>query len=136
MLNLYIFIYEVNNGNIRKPDVNDDSVFKPPNDLPKWKYEDGEKVFVIIAYNGGEKIIRNIKIDIAFAGIIRGWKIYHLEKVRVAEGGMLNDRMVKFFISDLKPHEIQRIDVLIRGHSLKRIKGEYGEGNANIFVYA
>jgi len=84
-----------------------------PHDLPDWKYEEDSRVFVISVRNGdGKDVI--IKTDFSPC-IIKGWKIYRLEKVRLIEGGMFNERKATFSIKGMEKNERQRIDILVWG---------------------
>jgi len=86
---------------------------KHPHDIPDWKYDEESRVFVISVYDGGGK---DVILETDFSPcIIKGWKIYKLEKVRLTEGGMFNDRRAVFSIKRMGKKEKQRVDILVRG---------------------
>ncbi len=86
-----------------------------PHELPDWKYNEESRVFVIFVYDENKNGAKaTVEADFSPC-IIKGWKIYHLEKVRLTEGGMFNDRKATFSIRGMEKNERQRIDILIWG---------------------
>ncbi len=84
-----------------------------PIELPNWKYDEDSRVFVIFVYgkDGADAIV---EADFSPC-IIKGWKIYHMEKVRLTDGGMFNDRKATFSIKGMEKNERQRMDILVWG---------------------
>lgn len=87
----------------------------PVPDVVKWKSQPEHRLYVvyITAEDQGEPPF-SIHITVAPA-IIRGWAIYQMEKVRLTEGGMLNDKQACFHVQQLAPRERIRLDILARG---------------------
>jgi len=84
-----------------------------PHELPEWKYDESSRVFVISVCNGDGK---EVVIETDFSPcIIKGWKIYRMEKVRLIDGGMFNERKATFSVKGMKRNERQRIDILVWG---------------------
>ncbi|HHH84098.1 MAG TPA: hypothetical protein ENL29_01365 [Thermoplasmatales archaeon] len=121
MIQIHVFEYRFKNGEMKA--VGEKWVFQPPSELPEWRYDDGSRVFVIFAYNKGQKKDDAV-IEADFSPcIIKGWKIYHLEKVKLNEGGMINDRKASFSVKGLEKNERQRIDILVKG-PMEKVKIE------------
>jgi len=117
MIQIHVFEYQFKNGEMVISSGG--KALKPPSELPEWRFEEDSRVFVIFVYNeGSSKADAIVEADFSPC-IIKGWKIYHMEKVKIDEGGMINDRKVTFSIKGMEKNERQRIDVLIKGPSGK-----------------
>jgi len=113
MVQIHVFEYQFKNGEMIA--TGGEKVFHPPLELPEWKYSEDSRVFVVYVYNEGEEK-SDVVVEADFSPcIIKGWKIYHMEKVKISEGGMINDRRAVFSIKGLEGKEKQRIDILVKG---------------------
>ena len=121
MIKIYVFGYEYKDKEFVPPKV-DRKIFLPPVIKEKWKGSEENKLFSIIIYNDGKEE-RNADIIIDFSpSIIKGWKIYDFVKIRIKEGGMINERKVSLQINKIEPKEKLRIDFLIKNAFFKIIK--------------
>ncbi|MEA2055194.1 MAG: hypothetical protein U9O96_08870 [Candidatus Thermoplasmatota archaeon] len=114
MVQMHVFEYRFKNREMLMPEADEDSMFKPPFELPKWKYDDESRVFVVFVYNDGRRKDAIVKTDFS-PSIIKGWKIYQLEKVKLVKDGMINDRKATFLIKNMNAKEKQRIDIFVKG---------------------
>ncbi len=135
MIKIYVFGYEYKDKEFVPPKV-DRKIFLPPVIKEKWKGSEENKLFSIIVYNDGKEE-RNADIIIDFSpSIIKGWEIYDFVKVRIKEGGMINERKVSLQINKIEPKEKLRIDFLIKMHSLKSLNAfSNGKKIERIFMY-
>jgi len=135
MVEIYVFGYDCKGKEFIPPKV-ERRIFSPPPVKEKWKGSEENKLFSIIIYND-EKEERNVDIIIDFSpSIIKGWKIYDFVKVRIKEGGMINERKVSLEINKIEPKEKLRIDFLIKMHSLKSLNAfSSGKKIERIFMY-
>ncbi|KAA0003325.1 MAG: hypothetical protein FE048_01805 [Thermoplasmata archaeon] len=135
MVEVYVFGYEYKNREFIPPKI-ERKIFSPPPVNEKWKGSEENKLFSIIIYNN-EKEKKDVNIFIEFSpSIIKGWKIYDFRKVRIIEGGMINERKASLQIKGMKPKERLRVDFLVKMHSLKSLKA-YSKGKKieKIFMY-
>ncbi len=114
MIHIQVFRYRCINGQPAPVDENEGNG-TPPEELPGWQCSDGRGIAVIyISQDDGCPIDATIEIAVSPA-IIKGWKIYDLGTTRITDGGMINDRQMTLTLERLKPHERQRIDILLKG---------------------
>ncbi len=126
MVEIYVFGYAYKNKEFVPPHV-ERGIISPSSVNEKWKGGEENKLFSVIVYND-EREEKDIDIAIEFSpSIIRGWKIYDFGKVRVTDGGMINERKVGLHIEKIASKERLRVDFLVKTHSLKSLQA-YCEG--------
>ena len=126
MVEIYVFGYNYKNKKYVPPQIKK-GVISPPPVKEKWKGNEDNKLFSIVVYNKGRAEIA-ITIAIEFSpSIIRGWKIFNFGKMRIVDGGMINDRAVKLHIEKIEKKERMRIDFLVKTHSLKSLNANCRE---------
>lgn len=112
------------------------------NEIPirlfNWTYSDDEKLYIITAHNKGDGIARRLKIDIDFTPTsIRSLEINNDERVKVIQGGEPTATRVVFEIDELLPDELQDVQILVSGNSIKSVN-VWSESEAtvkNIFIF-
>ncbi len=91
-----------------------------PIKLFDWNYTENQKIYIITADNRGEGIAKNIKVDIDFTpNSIEFVKINHEDRVKIIQGGKPTGTRVVFKIDELLPEEVQDIEILITGKTIK-----------------
>ena len=87
----------------------------PPATLPEWKIDEETRILAVVVRAGeGKQKDATVTVEVSPA-ILKGWVIYQMETVRLASGGMLNERHAEFHINQLSVNKQVRIDLLIRG---------------------
>lgn len=95
---------------------------KMPLKLFNWAYSKNEKLYTITAHNQGDGIARNIKVDIDFTpSSISSLKINNEERVKLIQGGKPTGTRAIFKIDELLPDEIQDIEILVTGKTMKSL---------------
>jgi len=88
----------------------------------EWTYSGDEKMYIMSAYNGGDGVGKNTKVDIDFApNSISFVKIDNEERVKIISGGKPGGSRVVFEIDELLPGEEQYVQILVVGKSVKSV---------------
>jgi hypothetical protein len=109
-----------------------------PVKLFDWTYSDDEKLYIVTAHNKGDGVARRIKVDIDLTpNSIRFVKISNEERVKIIRGGKPTGTRVVFEIHELLPGELQDVEILIHGKSIKSVDvWSESEGTAkNVFIF-
>lgn len=135
MVEIYVFGYTYKDKEFVPPHIKK-GVVSPPPVKERWGGNEDNKLFSIIVYNkGGAKKAINITIEFS-PSIIKGWKIFDFGKVRIIDGGMINDRVVQLHIEKIEKSERLRIDFLVKTHSLKSLNANCQEKKIEkVFLY-
>lgn len=114
MVRAQLFEYRMQEGEPTLMTSHKEGAVHPPDKLPDWPWTEEHTLVAIVVYNDGPAAAVRVTVEVSPA-IIKGWKIYQMEKVRLVKKGMINDRRAVFSIRDMAANERQRIDILVRG---------------------